>query len=70
MLNFSMWSSSVWLREHVALPEKTTNQIAGLDEMLSQEDINIALIDKVNKSDVNAYKVLMDSAYGAVKQIK
>tara|TARA_B110000967_G_C18825549_1_gene531150 strand:- start:193 stop:309 length:117 start_codon:yes stop_codon:yes gene_type:complete len=37
--------------------------------MLSQEDINIALIDKVNKGDVNAYKALMDSAYGAVKQI-
>ena len=36
--------------------------------MLSQEDINIALIDKVNKGDVNAYKALMDSAYGAVKQ--
>ena len=36
--------------------------------MLSQEDINIALIDKVNKGDVNAYKALMDSAYGSVKQ--
>ena len=38
--------------------------------MLSQEDINIALIDKVNKGDVHVYKALMDSAYGAVKQIK
>jgi|TARA_B110001452_G_scaffold125534_1_gene104177 hypothetical protein len=37
--------------------------------MLSQEDIiTLALIHKAKKSDVNAYKALMDSAYGAVKQ--
>ena len=27
-----------------------------------------ALLDKAKKGDVNAYKALMDSAYGAVKQ--
>ena len=37
--------------------------------MLSQEDIiTLALIHKAKKSDVNDYRALMDSAYGAVKQ--
>ena len=30
--------------------------------------ITLALINKAKKGDVNAYKALMDSAYGAVKQ--
>ena len=30
--------------------------------------ITLALIHKAKKGDVNAYKALMDSAYGAVKQ--
>jgi len=35
--------------------------------MLSQEDIiTLALIHKAKKGDVNAYKALMDSAYGKV----
>ena len=37
--------------------------------MLSQEDIiTLALIHKAKKGNVNAYKALMDSAYGGVKQ--
>ena len=49
--------------------EKTTNPITGLKEMLSQEDmITLALINKVKLGDVNSYKTLMDSAYGAVKK--
>jgi hypothetical protein len=31
--------------------------------------ITLALIYKAKKDDVNVYKALMDSAYGAVKQI-
>ena len=31
--------------------------------------ITLALIYKAKKDDVNAYKALMESAYGAVKQI-
>ena len=30
--------------------------------------ITLALIHKAKKGDVNAYKALMDSAYGSVKQ--
>ena len=30
--------------------------------------ITLALINKAKKGDVNAYKALMDSTYGAVKQ--
>ena len=38
-------------------------------KLLSNEDmITLALIHKAKKGDVNAYKALMDSAYGAVKQ--
>ena len=38
-------------------------------KLLSNEDmITLALIRKAKKGGVNAYKALMDSAYGAVKQ--
>ena len=40
-----------------------------IKELLSNEDmITLALIHKAKKGDVNAYKALMDSAYGGVKQ--
>ena len=45
------------------------NPLTGIKELLSNEDmITLALIHKVKKGDVNAYKALMDSAYGGVKQ--
>jgi len=45
------------------------NPINGLTEHLSQEDIlTLAMINKGIKGDVSAYKALMDSLYGAVKQ--
>ena len=54
---------------YLAFLEKATNPITGLEEMLSQEDmITLAMIHKAKKGDVNAYKALMDSAYGGVKQ--
>ena len=38
-------------------------------ELLSNEDMTtLALINKAKLGDVNAYKALMDSAYGGVKQ--
>ena len=45
------------------------NPLTGIKELLSNEDvITLALIHKAKKGGVNAYKALMDSAYGAVKQ--
>ena len=41
----------------------------GIKELLSNEDvITLVLIHKAKKGDISAYKALMDSAYGAVKQ--
>ena len=43
--------------------------LTGIKELLSNENmITLALIHKAKKGDVNAYKALMDSAYGSVKQ--
>tara|TARA_B110000046_G_scaffold160178_1_gene173133 strand:- start:240 stop:443 length:204 start_codon:yes stop_codon:yes gene_type:complete len=45
------------------------NPLTGIKELLSNEDIiTFALIHKAKKGHVNAYKALMDSAYGGVKQ--
>tara|TARA_B110000259_G_scaffold97429_1_gene112601 strand:- start:476 stop:700 length:225 start_codon:yes stop_codon:yes gene_type:complete len=49
--------------------QEEVNPLTGIKELLSNEDIiTLALINKAKKGDVNAYKALMDSAYGAVKQ--
>ena len=49
--------------------QEEVNLLKGIKELLSNEDmITLALIHKAKKGDVNAYKALMDSAYGAVKQ--
>ena len=43
--------------------------LTGLKDILANEDmITLALIRKAKKGGVNAYKALMDLAYGAVKQ--
>ena len=45
------------------------NPLTGIKELLSNEDmIKLTLIDMAKKGGVNAYKTLMDSAYGGVKQ--
>mgnify|MGYP003642538876 FL=1 len=51
--------------------QKFKNPITGEEESLSQEDIiSLALIKKARNGDVNAYKALMDSGYGApIQQI-
>ena len=56
-------------REYLAFLQEEVNPLTGIKELLSNEDmITLALIHKAKKGDVNAYKALMDSAYGAVNQ--
>ena len=56
-------------REYLAFLQEEVNPLTGIKELLSNEDmITLAIIHKAKKGDVNAYKALMDSAYGAVKQ--
>lgn len=52
--------------------EHSKNPLTGQDETLSQEDLmTLAQIKKAREGDVNAYKALMDSGYGApVQQIE
>ena len=56
-----------WLESN----QKFKNPITNEEETLSQEDImSLALIKKARNGDVNAYKALMDSGYGApIQQI-
>lgn len=50
-----------WLDTH----NDSINPITQVTEQLTQEDLmTLALIKKANKGDVQAYKQLMDSAYG------
>tara|TARA_R110002012_G_C11324829_1_gene576280 strand:+ start:90 stop:410 length:321 start_codon:yes stop_codon:yes gene_type:complete len=51
--------------------ENAKNPISGKDEELSQEDmITLAMLSKARSGDVNAYKALMDSAFGSpIQQI-
>ena len=45
------------------------NPLTGESETMSQEDLmTLALIKKARDGDVNAYKALMDSGYGAPQQ--
>ena len=57
-----------WLEVNQALK----NPLTGDNETMSQEDLmTLALIKKAREGDVNAYKALMDSGYGApIQQIE
>lgn len=45
------------------------NELTGEEELLSQEDIiTLAIIRKAKAGDVNAYKELLNSAYGQATQ--
>ena len=56
-------------RIYLAYFREEANPLTEIKELLSNEDmITLALIDKTKKGAVNAYKALMDSDYGAVKQ--
>lgn len=56
-------------RKWLELEIKEKNPITGIEEQLSLEDlITLAQIKAAKKEDSQAYKVLMDSRYGAPKQ--
>tara|TARA_R110002110_G_scaffold33998_1_gene116113 strand:- start:515 stop:877 length:363 start_codon:yes stop_codon:yes gene_type:complete len=57
------------VKQWMEAKQSLKNPISGELEMLSQEDAGtLALIHKMRQGDVSAYRALMDSLYGAVKQ--
>jgi hypothetical protein len=59
-------------RQWLEVNQNLKNPITGISETMSQEDLmTLALIKKAREGDVNAYKALMDSGYGApVQQVE
>jgi hypothetical protein len=59
-------------RRWLEVNQSLKNPITGENETMSQEDLmTLALIKKAREGDVNAYKALMDSGYGApIQQIE
>ena len=59
-------------RQWLEVNQLLKNPLTGEQETMSQEDLmTLALIKKAREGDVNAYKALMDSGYGApVQQIE
>ena len=56
-------------RKYLDLISKQKNGLTGEVEELSQEEvITLAMLTKASKGDVNAYKAVMDSAFGQPKQ--
>jgi hypothetical protein len=56
-------------RQWLEVNQSHQNPLTGEQETMSQEDlITLALIKKAREGDVNAYKALMDSGYGAPLQ--
>ena len=56
-------------RKWLEVMQDAKNPITGELEKLSQEDLmTLAIIHKARKGDVNAYKQLMDSAFGMPTQ--
>jgi hypothetical protein len=56
-------------RQWLEVNQNLKNPITGENETMSQEDLmTLALIKKARDGDVNAYKALMDSGYGAPQQ--
>jgi hypothetical protein len=56
-------------RQWLEVNQNLKNPLTGVNETMSQEDLmTLALIKKARDGDVNAYKALMDSGYGAPKQ--
>ena len=55
-------------RIYLSYLQEEVNPLTGIKELLSNEDMITFIIHKAKKGDVNAYKALMGSAYGAVKQ--
>jgi hypothetical protein len=60
---------STIVKELLEFATSQKNVLTGEQETLTQEQaITLAMLLKANKGDVNAYKALMDSCYGAPKQ--
>ena len=56
-------------RQWLEVNQNLKNPLTGENETMSQEDLmTLALIKKAREGDVNAYKALMDSGYGAPLQ--
>ena len=56
-------------RQWLEVNQSLKNPLTGEQETMSQEDLmTLALIKKARDGDVNAYKALMDSGYGAPLQ--
>ena len=56
-------------REYLAFLQEEVNPMTGIKELLINKDmITFVFIHKAKKGCVSAYKSLMDSTYGAVKQ--
>jgi len=56
-------------RHWLEVNQSLKNPLTGEQETMSQEDLmTLALIKKAREGDVNAYKALMDSGYGAPLQ--
>tara|TARA_R100001530_G_C4190584_1_gene122049 strand:- start:128 stop:475 length:348 start_codon:yes stop_codon:yes gene_type:complete len=62
---------STLAKKWLEVNQKAYNDITGLEELLTQEDLmTLAQIKKAKDGDVNAYKAIMDSAFGSpVQQI-
>jgi hypothetical protein len=60
---------STIIKELLEFASSQKNVLTGEQETLTQEQaITLAMLVKAGKGDVNAYKALMDSCYGAPKQ--
>jgi len=60
---------STVIKELLEFATKQKNVITGEEQTLTQEQaMTLAMMLKATNGDVNAYKALMDSAYGAPKQ--
>jgi hypothetical protein len=59
-------------RQWLEVNQSLKNPLTGEQETMSQEDLmTLALIKKAREGDVNAYKALMDSGYGApIQQVE
>jgi hypothetical protein len=61
---------STIIKELFEFAKSQKNPLTGEQETLTQEEaITLAMLVKAGKGDVNAYKALMDSCYGAPKQV-
>ena len=58
------------VKEWLMVEQKFKNPLTGQEEILSQADImTLAVINKARKGDVIAFRELMDSGFGKVKEM-